>query len=213
VPPQRHLASEKVAAATKKAEQSEATRRKLLDVARRLFARHGYTGTSIAGIVKQARVTRGALYHHFTGKEDVFRAVYEDLQAELAAQMVESAGKEPRPEKHLEVGCEVFLDACLDRTVQQIALLDAPSVLGWDVWHEIDEEHSLGLLTAALEVGMQEGYFDEQPTQPLAQLLLGALTEAGLAIARADDPAGARKTVGESVSRLIAGLRPAGARS
>jgi AcrR family transcriptional regulator len=192
---------------TKKAEQSEATRRRLLKVARRLFASRGYAGTSIEEIARRARVTKGALYHHFDSKQEVFRAVYEDLQRDFARQIVEAAAQEPRVEKHLEVGCDVFLDACLDRAAQRIALLDAPSVLPWDVWHRVDEENSLGLMRNALRGGMDAGYFDKQPVDPLAHVLLGALNEAALAIARSDDKAKARKQMGRSVARLIAGLR------
>jgi AcrR family transcriptional regulator len=196
-----------VAAPTKKAEQSQATRRKLLTVARRLFATRGYADTSIEEIARRAKVTKGALYHHFDSKQEVFRAVYEDLQRDFARQIIEAAAQEPRVEKHLEVGCEVFLDACLDRAAQRIALLDGPSVLPWEVWHRIDEENSLGLMRSALRSGMEEGYFDKQPVDPLAQVLLGALNESALAIARADDKVKAREQMGKSVARLIAGLR------
>jgi AcrR family transcriptional regulator len=192
---------------TKKAEQSEATRRKLLKVSRNLFARRGYADTSIEDIVQRTKVTRGALYHHFESKQDVFRAVYEDLQRELAQQFYDAAMREPRVEKHLEVGAEVYLDACLDRGLQRIALVDTPSVLGWDFWHEIDEKYSLGHIQNALKAGMKQGYFERQPVEPLAQVLFGALNEAGLFIARADDMAAARRHVGKTISRLIAGLR------
>jgi AcrR family transcriptional regulator len=201
-----------VATLTKKAEQSEATRKKLLQVSRKLFATRGYADTSIADIVEKAKVTRGALYHHFDSKQDVFRGVYEDLQRELAERLYEAAMKQPNPEKRLEVGCDVYLDACLDRGLQRIVLIDSPSVLGWDFWHDIDEKYSLGQIQNALRMAMKEGYFDRQPVEPLAQVLFGALNEAGLYIARAEDMATARKGVGKTISRLIAGLRPKSAR-
>ena len=93
-----------MAVMTKKAEQSEATRRALLKVARRLFAKRGYAGTPIEEIVRGARVTRGALYHHFEGKQDLFRAVFEEMEAELSEQVAEAAAKAHRPELHLELG-------------------------------------------------------------------------------------------------------------
>jgi AcrR family transcriptional regulator len=196
----------------KKAEQSEATRHKLLQVSRKLFATRGYADASIAEIVDRAKVTRGALYHHFESKQDVFRGVYEDLQRELAERFYEAAMKESKVGKRLEVGCEAFLDACLDRGLQRIVLVDSPSVLGWDYWHEIDEKYSLGQMQDALRAGMKDGYFERQPVEPLAQVLFGALNEAGLYIARAENPEAARKEVGKTVLRLIAGLRPKGAR-
>jgi AcrR family transcriptional regulator len=190
-----------------KAEQSEATRAKLLKVSRQLFARRGYADTSIEEIVRRAKVTRGALYHHFESKQDVFRGVYEDLQRELAQRFYDAAMREPRIEKRLEVGCQVYLDACLDPGLQRIVLVDSPSVLGWDFWHEIDEKYSLGQIREALKAGMKVGYFERQPPEPLAQTLFGALNEAGLFIARADNMAAARRQVGKTISRLIAGLR------
>jgi AcrR family transcriptional regulator len=205
------LACPVVEALTKKAEQSEATQRTLLDVSRKLFAAKGYAGTSIEDIVQAAKLTRGALYHHFENKQDVFRGVYEDLQRELAERVYQSAMQEPRHEKHLEVGCDAYLDACLDRSIQRIVLVDAPAVLGWDYWRSIDEKYALDLLTEALQVAMKEGYFEKQPVEPLALALFGALNEAGLFIARADDPALARKQVGKTISRLLAGLRAPGA--
>jgi AcrR family transcriptional regulator len=200
-------AERSIALGTKKAEQSEATRKRLLKVARKLFASRGYAGTSIAEVVDRARVTRGALYHHFETKQDVFRAVYEDLQRELAERYYNAGMKEQTAGKRLEVGANVFLDACMDRGLQRIALIDAPSVLGWDYWHEIDERYSLGLMQDALRAGMEDGYFERQPVEALAQVLLGALNEAGLYIARARDAETARKEVGRTISRLIAGLR------
>jgi hypothetical protein len=119
---------------------------------------------------------------------------------------------EARAERRLEVGCDVYLDACLDRGLQRIVLVDAPSVLGWDFWHSIDEQYSLGHIQNALQNGMKTGYFEKQPVEPLAQVLFGALNEAGLFIARADDMNAARVQVGRTISRLIAGLRPRGRR-
>jgi AcrR family transcriptional regulator len=197
-----------MATVTRKAEQSEATRRALLKVARRLFARNGYAATPIEEIVTRARVTRGALYHHFDGKQELFREVFEEMEAELSQKIMEAAGAEQRAELHLELGSQAMLDACLDPAVQQIVLLDAPSVLGWETWHEIEERHGLGLMRMSLETAMDAGYIERQPAGPLSQVLLGALIEAGLAIARADDVAAARKEIGASVARLIDGLKP-----
>ena len=194
--------------ATSKAEQSEATRRELIKVARRLFAKRGYAATPIEEIVRGARVTRGALYHHFEDKRDLFQAVFEEMEDELGQQVARAAAEEGRPERHLEVGAQAMLDACLDPAVQRIVLLDAPSVLGWKTWHEIEEQHSLGLLQMAIQIAMDAGRIERQPPGPLAQVLLGALIEAALGIARADDVEAARREMGASVARLIEGLQP-----
>ena len=191
-----------------KAEQSESTRRKLVRTARGLFATRGYAGTSIEDITRRARVTRGALYHHFSDKRALFRAVFEEVQGELGARITDAAMAEARPERHLEAGLNAFLDACLERDVQRIVLLDAPSVLGWEAWHEADAEHGLGLIRTALSVAMDAGYIERQEVEPLAHMMLGAVNEAGMAIARADDVAGARRRYGASLARWVDGLKP-----
>jgi AcrR family transcriptional regulator len=191
---------------TKRQQQSEATRRSLLRVARRLFAKRGYGGTSIEDIQRGAKVTRGALYHHFPSKQAIFRAVFEEVSRELNERADAAAAGAPA-ERRLEAGVGAFLDACLDRDVQQIMLLDGPSVLGWDTCVEIDAQYALGSLRAALRASMSAGHIAEQPVDPLAQLLLGALNQAALVIARADDVVAARTEVGATVERLLGGLR------
>jgi AcrR family transcriptional regulator len=168
------------------AERSEATRAALIAAGRTLFAQHGYAGVSTTDIVDRAGVTRGALYHHFTDKRALFEAVHETLEAELVARIgVALSGEEP-PTTGFELliaGTDRFLEACEDPTFARIALQEAPSVLGWERWREIDAHYSMRLITAALTHGIQAGELRPQPTEPLAHLLLGALGEAGLLIA------------------------------
>jgi AcrR family transcriptional regulator len=192
---------------TRREEHSEATRAALIGAARELFAERGYAAVATEEIVRRARVTRGALYHHFKDKQELFHAVCEEIQGEIAERITAVASREPRPEKHLEVGCEAFLDVCLEPAVQRIVLLDAPSVLGWEAWHELDERYALGMIRLSLEVAMAEGYLEKQSTGPLAHLLLGALNEAALSIARADNVKKARREVGASLARLLEGLK------
>ena len=191
-----------------KAEQGEATRAKLVRVSRQLFATRGYAKTSIQDITGRAKVTRGALYHHFADKRDVFLAVFEDVERDLGVQIGAAVAEEKRPERRLKTGLNAFLDACLDRDVQRIVLIDAPSVLGWETWHEIDAAYGLGMTRQGLEQAMADGVIVRTDPEPLAHLLLGALNEAGLAIARADDVQAARRRFGRSLERLIDGLRP-----
>ena len=192
---------------TRRAEHSEATRQALISAARHLFATRGYADTSIELIVQRARVTRGALYHHFEDKRQLFRAVYEEVARELAHTVEAATETEPRPELYLEVGCNVYLDACMDPGIQRIALLDGPSVLGWKDWHEIEAESTLGMLTEALRLAMDAAYLERQPVEPLAALVFGALGEAGMFIARADHADDARAAMGRTVGRLIEGLK------
>ena len=194
-----------MATPTKKQVQSDATRRRLISVARRLFATRGYADTSIADITDRAKVTRGALYYHFGDKRDLFRAVFEQVEEELVARSAAAATRS-RPERRLEAAVAAFLDACLDRDVQQVVLLDGSSVLGWETASQIDEAYALGSLQALLELAIREGHVARQPVEPLAQVLLGALNQAALAIARADDVPAARREMGRTIGRLLAGL-------
>ncbi len=197
------------AAASRQAERSEATRAALLEVARRLFTDPGYAAVSTEQIVREAGVTRGALYHHFKGKQDLFRAVFEEIEQEMAGRVATAALAETDPWKQQMLATGAFLDNCLDPAVQQIALTDAPSVLGLAAWREIEERYGLALVQAAAQNLMDQGLIEEQPVEPLAHLLLGAFTEAGLLIARSEDRKAARAEVGESVERLMQGLRKA----
>lgn len=192
----------------KKAAQSEQTRRILLDVARRLFAEHGYAATGTEEVVRQAGVTRGALYYHFRDKQDLFRAVVEDLQQELMQRILAEAGGIADPWERLRGAMQVFLDACLDPAVQRIVLIDAPAALGWAAWRELDERYGVGLLVGGLQTLLDAGQLEPQPLGPLAHMLLGALSEGGLVIAQADDVQAARDAVGASLDRLLRGLRP-----
>src|ERR1700685_2541477 len=176
-----------------KAEQRETTTAALVAAARELFAERGYASVGTEEIVQRAGVTRGALYHHFKdGKEQLFRAVLVELSAELVQQVVGLASAAGDPFEELVVGCEGFLDACARPDVQRIMLIDGPSVLGWDVLREIDSGYALGALEAALQGAMDAGALSPAPANAVAHVLLGALDEAVMVIARADDQPAAR---------------------
>jgi AcrR family transcriptional regulator len=192
---------------SRKAEQSEATRAELIRVARRLFAEHGFASVAAERIVQEAGVTRGALYHHFRDKRDLFRAVYETIERETAERVAAAALTREDPWEQQLAAVGAFLDACLDRDVQRIALVDAPSVLGQAAWREIEAQYGLALVQAGLQAVMDAGLIDRQPVEPLAHLIFGALIEAGLLIARAEDRELAREQVAASVERLLRGLR------
>jgi len=192
-----------------KAQQSEATRRELLAAARGLFADRGYGGVGTEEIVRAAGVTRGALYHHFSGKQDLFRAVYEEIEQELVEQIAAVAVEAANPVDALRKGARAWLDACEQPDVQRIALLDAPSVLGWEEWREIGMRYGFGLVEGTLQAAVDAGLLEPQPVRPLAHLIVGAVDEAALVIARADDGGRTRREVGESVDRFLDRLAPA----
>ena len=191
---------------TARAEQAAATRAELLGVARRLFAEHGYSAVGTEEIVRAARVTRGALYHHFRDKRDLFREVHESLERDLVERVgAEMAGVED-PIELLERGLGAFLDACTEPAMIRIALIDAPTVLGWEQWREIDAKYGLGIVTSGLLNAMDSGAMPRQDVRPLAHILLGALGEAAMLIANADDPIAARREVEGPLLALLAGL-------
>jgi len=190
-----------------KAQRSEATRATLVAVARELFAERGYAGVGTEEIVRRAGVTRGALYHHFTGKDDLLRAVLHDLSRELAEASAAAALAETDQWRQILAAVDAFLDACTDPAIQRIMMVDAPSVLGWEEWREIDTQYGLGLVKASLENAMETGLIERQPVDALAHLVVGALDEAAMYIARASDPVAARREMGASVQRMLDGLR------
>jgi AcrR family transcriptional regulator len=196
------------AAASRRAEQAEATRLALLRAARELFVANGFAATSLEEIVRRSRVTKGALYHHFASKRELFRAVCEQVEREWVDRVVAAARREPDPWRRLESGLDEFLDACVDDEIQQLLLVDAPAVLGSEELHGISARWGVGLLRTALGDAMDAGELERAPVEPLAHLLLGGLNEAGLTIARSPDPAAARAEMGAAVARLVAGLRP-----
>jgi AcrR family transcriptional regulator len=191
----------------RKLEQSQATRTALIRTARKLFARLGYAATDIETVARRTRVTRGALYHHFKDKQDLFSAVF-DLEEQKLAQIIgEAAISHPSAWDGMLAGTGAFLDACLDPAVQRIVLIDALAVLGWEQWREIDTKYNLRLVMAALQAAMDEGIIARGPIASLAHLLIGAITEAAIFIAHADDQPAARRQVGENVVQLLSGLR------
>jgi AcrR family transcriptional regulator len=191
----------------RQSERSAATRRALLDAARALFGQGGYAATGREEIVARAGVTRGALYHHFADKEGLFRAVFEELEQEIGQRILVAAAAGSDPFEELRLGSQAFLDSALDPAVRRIVLLDAPAVLGWEAWRQVDADHGLGLVAEGLSHAMDAGLIRRRPVQPLAHLLLAALNEAAMMVAAAEDPVLARASVGETVEFLLASLR------
>jgi AcrR family transcriptional regulator len=187
--------------------RSEATRATLIATARELFAERGYANVSTEEVVAQAGVTRGALYHQFADKAALFRAVFEAVEAELAQRLAGEALTREDPWEAQLAGLDAFLVACGEKEVQQIALLDAPSVLGWETWREIEARYGLGLVMAGLQNLIELGVVREQPVEPAAHAILGAVAEAGLYVARADDREAARAEMSAVLRRMVEGLR------
>src|ERR1700754_85707 len=193
-------------------ERAEATRAQLLAAATELFAQRGYAAVGTEDVVRLAGLTRGALYHHFQDKRELFAAVHERLEQDLVIAIGErmSGAASPGatdPMDQLLVGMRSFLDACTEPSVLRIALLDAPTVLGWARWREVDERYGLGLVIAALDAAMTAGVLRRQAVRPLAHLLLAALGEAAQLIAHAEDPHRTRAELEPALLTLLKGLR------
>ena len=188
------------------AERREATRAALLGAARPLFAERGYEAVSSEEVVAAAGVTRGALYHHFDGKRGLFAAVFEEVEAELTASFDLSGLDAGDPLGVLLAAVDQFLDLSLDSQAQQIVLIDGPAVLGWEAWHEVERRYGLGLIEAGLTAAIDAGQLPSLPVPELAVMVLGALTEAGLQLARAEDPEAARERAAAGLRALLSGL-------
>ena len=187
------------------ADRTATTRAALVAAARALFAEHGYAEVGTERIVQAAGVTRGALYHQFADKADLFAAVLEAVETDLTGRLIEAvagAGSAD-PLTMLITGADAWLDASAEPEVRQIALLDGPAVLGYQRWREVGRRYGLGLVSSLLTELMDAAAIPVQPIEPLAHVLIGALDEAALYVALADDPVRARNEVRPVVHRLV----------
>jgi AcrR family transcriptional regulator len=190
------------------AQRTAATRAQLLAAARKLFAARGFSEVSTQAIVAAAGVTRGALYHQFADKAELFAAVHEEVEAELVVDVAAGiAEQEPSGQlAAMRAGARVFLDRCAAPDVQRIVLIDAPSVLGWERWREVGVRYGLGIIEAMLAQAVADGAIPDQPLRATAHVLLSALDEAALYVARAEDPERARAEMYAVCDRVIAGI-------
>jgi AcrR family transcriptional regulator len=189
--------------------RAAATRAALIAAARQRFAQVGYHATGTTDLVALAGVTRGALYHHFRDKEDLFEAVFlqvaDELSREAAAAVVPLAADRWR---QLLEGLQAFLRlVAAKRDVQRILLLDGPAVFGWERWRALESEYTFGHLVRVFEELMEAGLVEARPPEPLAHLVQAALYDAAMSIAHAAEPQAALAEVGDALGALVAGLR------
>jgi AcrR family transcriptional regulator len=198
--------TEQPVAVTKRAAQARATRDQLIEVATGLFAEHGYEGTSIEAVLAAAGVSRGALYHHFAGKDALFEAVLETMEGRILAEMAEAVRDAPDAISTLHAASLAWIDLAGDPVIQQVLLTDAPSVLGWKRMRAVGDQNALGAARATWAAVAAEGRLSPEFADPFAHMLLAALDEIALMIARADDPeaalANGRAAVVELLRRL-----------
>jgi AcrR family transcriptional regulator len=186
-------------------ERSAATRDALISAARKLWGVRGYAEVGTPEIATAAGVTRGAMYHQFADKATLFAEVFEAVERDVMARMgavVAGSGATTATEA-IRAAVDAWLDISGDPEVRQLMLLDAPSVLGWAAFREIAQRYSMGMTQQLLTEAMRVGQLAEQPVRPLAHVLIGALDEAALYIAAAEDPKRTRRETGEVLHRLI----------
>jgi AcrR family transcriptional regulator len=195
---------------TAKQERSVQTRRDLLDAAQDVFTRRGFADASMEEIAERAGVTRGPLYHYFDSKQDLFAAVYEEVEealaAEIGSEIQQRTAEEADAWQQVLVSSQAFLDVSLHPAVQRIALLEAPTVLGWEARGHI-ARYGLALIRRGLQNAIDQELIDPQPVEPLAHILRAALSEGALYIARAADQNAARVEVGATFERPLDGMR------
>ncbi|MGW4847084.1 TetR/AcrR family transcriptional regulator [Nocardia brasiliensis] len=190
------------------AERSAATRAAVIRAARDLFGRFGYGAVSTVAVAEAAGVSRGALYHQFSEKRELFEAVFEDLERSLV-EVIGTAVAEARsddPIAGLIVGCLAWLDASTAPEVRRIALLDGPAVLGWHLWREIELRHTIGRVENALAGAIAAGRIRHQPVRPLALIIVGALDEAAQILAHSAESTEDTAAVRAVIEQLITGL-------
>jgi AcrR family transcriptional regulator len=199
--------TEQQPAAGKRAAQGRATRGQLIAVATRLFTDHGYEDTSIEAVLSAAGVSRGALYHHFAGKEALFEAVVADVSDRVTIELAAAVRDCTDPVDALLTAAKAWIGLAGDPGIQRIVLVDAPSVLGWDRWRAMDDGQTLGAMRAMLQAVSDSGRLPATLVDPFAHMILGALDELALVVARAGDPAAAvaegRTAVEALLSRLL----------
>ena len=193
----------------KNVERGAATRAHLVEVATRLFSERGYDGTSIEAVLAESGASRGALYHHFPGKDALFWAVGESVGARIGAEVIAAMADAGDPVAELRAGSLAWIRLACDPVVRQIVLIDAPAVFGWQRWRELDEQGNLGVIRAALAYAAEQGRIDPGHVEAFAHIALAAANEVAMMIARSDDPAAALNAeegaFAEFLDRLVGG--------
>ncbi|WP_370038984.1 TetR/AcrR family transcriptional regulator [Nocardioides sp.] len=187
------------------AERNATTRAALVEAGRRLFSTKGFADVATDELARAAGVTRGALYHQYDGKSGLFAAVLESVEAEVVARVsgaMDSCDDPTDPATRLLAGLDAYLDACADPTIHRITLVEGPPALGWRAWREVGHRHAIGLVEESVRALAPAA----APVAALAHVLMGALGEAALYVAAAEDPVAAREEARAAVLALVPGL-------
>jgi AcrR family transcriptional regulator len=190
-----------------KAEQSAETRAMFISIARKLFASQTYANTSTEQILSATNVTRGALYHQFSDKADLLWAVCEQIQQEIVRDINAATEKAANSFDALIVGCDAFLEAVAKPDVQQILIIDAPAVLGWEEWNRLDREYGFGLLLKGVKQAIEDGHLKSQYEEAIAVMLNGAINEGVIWAARGENSGEKLAEVRSALHEILQGLR------
>ena len=204
---EQQAASPQQTAPGKRAAQGRATRGQLIEVATSLFADRGYEGTSIEAVLAAAGVSRGAIYHHFAGKEALFKAVLQALNERVTEEVTEAIRDCTDPVDAMHTGALAWIDLAGDPVIQRVMLVDAVSVLGWEQWQAMDEGRTVGATRAMLQEVSDSGRLPQELVGPFSYMIVAALDEAAMVVARAPDSGAAvaegRRAVEELLNRLL----------
>jgi AcrR family transcriptional regulator len=191
----------------KKVERGQSTREQLIAIATRLFGERGYEGASIEAVLRESGVSRGALYHHFDSKEALFEAVLDAVEDEVGREIITAIADLTDPVEALRGSCQAWVRLAGDPVVQQVVLIDAPAVLGWQKWRQKETDYALGSLKAGLQAVADAGRLPAEMVDPFAHVLLASVNEVALLVAGADDAEAAVRqgeaTIDELLKRLV----------
>ena len=188
------------------AERSASTRARFLAAARRGFSERGFDGVPLDWLLQETGLSKGAFYHHFRDKRELLAQLYEEMEQEVTGRLRLVGRDLPDPLARIDAGCQAFLDECLDPEFRRIALVEAPAVLGWAAWREIDARYGFGLLMSGLRAAAREGRILDDELLLRGHLLLAALMEAALVLGASGDPARVRPEVGRLISQQVRAL-------
>lgn len=192
---------------SRRLDYSESTRKALVDSAVELFTKQGYAATSLDAIARRARVTKGALYHHFSGKQALFEAAFDVVEKAAVGRLAEVVGGEGPAWDRAVQGIEIYVKSCLDPSYQRIVIHEGPVVMGWERWREAEEHFSFGLVKATIEALIESGEVVDVPIEVTARILFGALAAGATVIAGADDPKQAGAEVSQTIITVLQGMR------
>ncbi|WP_027927285.1 TetR/AcrR family transcriptional regulator [Amycolatopsis benzoatilytica] len=195
---------------SRRLDYSESTRSALVDSAVELFTKRGYAGTSLDEVAKRARVTKGALYHHFSGKQALFEAAFEQVESLVYDRLHTIMTGQGAPWERAMSGLQAFIRSCLDPSYQRIAIHEGPVVMGWERWREAEERSSFGLVRSGLQLLVDAGEVEPVPVDLTARLLFGALSSAATEIAGAPDPKKVGAEIEDVITRMLTRLRRPG---